>query len=554
MSGQGVDASEPPSVTLARSYRLGFRQLPDLTVGLEEELILVDPLALEPVASARWLLDRLEDPRFVAELRTVQLELACAAPDRRRAARRAWRRPGATVEVAQGRVRALAAGGHPTSLLPVAVTDLPRYREIEREFGWATRRGIPSGLHVHVALGDPDDALTVYNAARAYLPELAALAANSPSTKGPTGRSRLEPVEAHRGSSLLRCAADLPLVRLARRLRLLGRERRPLRRPQLPVVGPASAAGVRHAEFQVGICGPISIAHAAPGALYQSLVAWLRARFRAGESLPRHRTHAINENRWRAIRDGLDARLVDPESGVVEEARERLARLVLALEPTAELLGCAEELAEVWPLIERNGAVRQREIAEERGVSTASSRGWSRRPSSRVRPPPWPSLRASPAQSCMTAPERPRAGCAGARLRRGYWLRRCEGFDVLVGSRRIGSVEAVRFGRRHDAPDALIVTLRGWRRISVVVAVADVSAISAEAGRIELRSDPRGSPEAAPSSPPAWTARRPGLATPAHRRRRPSACTHPTQRLRAFLTGGARRRGRRPPPPRAAAL
>ena len=66
----------------------------------------------------------------------------------------------------------------------MTITDRPRYRLIARDHPWAVRRGLPSGLHVHVGLGDADEALAVYNAARSYLPELAALAANSPFFEG----------------------------------------------------------------------------------------------------------------------------------------------------------------------------------------------------------------------------------------------------------------------------------------------------------------------------------------------------------------------------------
>src|SRR5262249_14905699 len=105
------------------------------------------------------------------------------------------------VEALEGRVRLLGAGTHPTSTRPVGVTDRPRYRQIEADYPWIARRGLPSGLHVHVAVGAAHEALAVYNAARGYLPEVAALAANSPYFEG---------ADSGLASSRLKIADDQP--------------------------------------------------------------------------------------------------------------------------------------------------------------------------------------------------------------------------------------------------------------------------------------------------------------------------------------------------------
>ena len=83
-----------------------------------------------------------------------------------------------------------------------------------------------------------------------------------------------------------------------------------------------------------------SVEHtAAIAAIWQSLVAALAARLRAGERLPVHPTHVIAENRWCALRGRLDCELVEPETGEGEPARNRIARLLLELEPYASELG-----------------------------------------------------------------------------------------------------------------------------------------------------------------------------------------------------------------------
>ena len=63
-----------------------------------------------------------------------------------------------------------------------------RYRTLIDELQYAGRRELIYGLHVHVAVDDPDRAIRIVNALRAHLCELVALSANSPFWRGePTG-------------------------------------------------------------------------------------------------------------------------------------------------------------------------------------------------------------------------------------------------------------------------------------------------------------------------------------------------------------------------------
>jgi carboxylate-amine ligase len=158
-----------------------------LSVGLEEELILVDAHSLLPVDAVESVLARVErgDRCFAADLRACQVELRTparlTAADAGRELASARRRLFALLP---DHLRLLAVGTHPLVAAPVAVADRDRYHGIAREGSWGVRRGQPSGLHVHIGASDPDEALAVYNAARSYLPELIALTANSPFFEG----------------------------------------------------------------------------------------------------------------------------------------------------------------------------------------------------------------------------------------------------------------------------------------------------------------------------------------------------------------------------------
>jgi carboxylate-amine ligase len=360
-------AHAPANELLAAEFEQGFSQSLLPTVGLEEELVLVDPVSLEPASEAERVLSALDDPRFTAELRRAQIELVlpvCLTVAELGRELRAARN--LLVVALGGGLRALGAGAHPSAKLPLPVSDRPRYRQIARDHPWA--RGMPCGLHVHVAVGDPDEALAVYNAARSYLPELAALAANSPYFEG---------ADSGLASSRLKLTEELPRSGIPPAfcswrefaafvdwgsagglfpdLTYLWWDLRP--RPEYGTL-----------EFRIADAQSSPEDATAIAAVCQALVVSLGARHRAGEELPAHPAHVLNENRWLALRDGVEGFLVDPESGAPEPARERIGRLLLELEPHACELGCGDELSHAWRLLAANGACRQRAVAARSGV------------------------------------------------------------------------------------------------------------------------------------------------------------------------------------------
>ena len=76
----------------------------------------------------------------------------------------------------------------------------------------------------------------------------------------------------------------------------------------------------------------------------------------------------VSENKWRAIRRGLDARLYDFETKEEKGARETASSLVTRLRPVSQDLGCATELEGVLEILHRGtGAELQRAAYERRG-------------------------------------------------------------------------------------------------------------------------------------------------------------------------------------------
>lgn len=340
------------------------------TIGLEEELILLDPDSLRPLNGIEAVLAMVDDERrFKPEFRAAQIELVtpvCLTPADAGRELVSARRD--LVRELRGRVRVLAAGTHPSSIETVVVGGSARHRRIASEYPWAGRRGWPSALHVHVGIGDPDDALAVYNAARSYLPELAALAANSPYFEGRDSglaSSRLKLTEDFPRSGVppvfetwREFAAFVSWGRASGSFADVSFLWWDLRlRPEYGTL-----------EFRIADTQTTGEEAAAFAAVCHALVASLRARAQAGDPLPVHASHRINENRWRAIRDGLDGQLADLETGLVETTGERLERLLCELEPAAAETGCASELAAALSLLRGNGAMKQRASVAEHGI------------------------------------------------------------------------------------------------------------------------------------------------------------------------------------------
>jgi carboxylate-amine ligase len=356
---------------LAAAYRQAFESGPSLTLGVEDELLLLKPETLVPVNEVEKVLEILDgDPRFACEFRAAQLELITPAvarvPDARRelAAARAF-----ASQRVNGTVRFAAVGTHPLSTEPVVITPGDRYARMAAEYPWATWRGLPSGLHVHVAVRDSERALAVFNAARSYLPEIGALAANSPFYEGRD--SGLASVRMKLNEDLPRSGIPPSFESwdsLAEYLAwgaLGGAIPDPSHvwwdlRPNLRF----GTIEFRVADAQTQIADAGAVA-----ALCQALVAALAARYDACGKLPVHDTLRIAENRLSALRYGIHGRLVDLDTGIPVPTAAKIESIVTEVEPFAEQLGCRTDLLHAMSMLRENGADRQRAIAEREGLS-----------------------------------------------------------------------------------------------------------------------------------------------------------------------------------------
>jgi len=308
-----------------------FGESPALSLGVEEELMILDAETLEPVGAVDVLLRAVRGLDLPGTLKTemhasvVELNTGiCPDVDDAIAALRALRRAAADAARANGLVVA-AAGAHPTaSLESLPVVQEERYLEMIRLVGYAARRQGVNGLHVHVGVESGEQCHERLEAVLPWLPVVLALSANSPFVEGvDTG---MQSVRAGVLAELPRSGAPPAFGSYAgweswvERLVALGVMRDYTRiwwdvRPH-PRLGTLE---IRVADQ------PTSLART------ELLVRVLRDLV---EHAPPAETPRGDyaQNRWAAARFGLDAELIAPGGASLVSARE-LARQLLGTDP-----------------------------------------------------------------------------------------------------------------------------------------------------------------------------------------------------------------------------
>jgi len=347
-----------------------FDAVEPFTVGLEEEVMLLDPDTLDLAECAPALLRRLGDRPSPLKLELPASQIELVTPPRRsvpdaiadlRAAR------DELLVAAAGLVRLAAAGAHPFSASEGALNRGVRYERAAVEYGWAARRQLVCALQVHVAVGGSTRTLGVYNALREDLPTLAALAANAPLRGGQdTGLASVRPLI----SGLLPRQGIPPALtswdELADNLRW-GATAGTIPEPGFWwwELRPHPRFGTL--EIRVPDAQTTVIDAAAVAAVTHALVVELAERHDAGDLEPPAPSWRIAENRWSASRYGMEGTLADLRSGEPVPTRDHVEALIDRLEPVAKRIGAGDLLTDARRLAHHNGASRQRAVAAESG-------------------------------------------------------------------------------------------------------------------------------------------------------------------------------------------
>jgi carboxylate-amine ligase len=344
-----------------------FAEAPDLTVGVEEEFAILHPRTLDLVPRFAELRDAAQGDPVLRE--GVTGELICSEIEIISGAgadigdaltrQRERRRRLFALAAAEGAVLG-ATGTHPwADYREQPIIETEHYRRVEEGLKYVAWRNNTFSLHVHVGMRDIDRAVRVCDRLRPVLPLLLAISANSPYLDGiDTGLHSARTQSFTK--SFPRCGVPDAFGgwRAYREyIELLVRTRSIVEFTQVWwSVRPHFSFGT----VELRICD----AQATTGesdALAGLMVACIAQAARdvdEGAPLEDLPPRLIEETRWRAIRFGLDGRLIDFERSEERPAREAIDRLLAWTAPVRGELG----IEPVFP--ERNGAQRQRAMIE----------------------------------------------------------------------------------------------------------------------------------------------------------------------------------------------
>src|ERR671932_2298988 len=321
---------------------------PSYTLGIEEELMILDERSLALSNSIEAVLDSYEGEEDVKpELMESVLEIAVGPHRDTREAGEALRALRRAVAEAAGRrgLRIGSAGTHPTALWEEQrISARERYRDLVDSLRFVARQELIFGLHVHVGMDDREKAIHVANGMRVHVPILLALSANSPfwrsdatglaSSRMPIFRAfpRVGIPPYYEGwADYERRIGFMVDARVMEDYTWLWYDVRP--HPNLGTVE------MRAMDAQTRVEHTLALA-----ALIQAMVKELAAHWEAGKRLGHFPHQMLDENKWMAARHGLEGDLVDlPERRLVP-ARELARRLFDRLRGHAEDLGSASQL------------------------------------------------------------------------------------------------------------------------------------------------------------------------------------------------------------------
>ncbi|MGH3873198.1 MAG: carboxylate-amine ligase [Pseudonocardiaceae bacterium] len=339
------------------------------SVGVEEELLLVDPNGGHALALAGAVLHDGAAHGLAAELTRQQIETnttPCTSLDEVRSELRRWRRIAAQAAQASG--AQVAALG--TSPLPVApdITLSSRYRDIMDMFGATVEQQLTCGCHIHVEIDSDEEGVAVLDRIRGWLPTLLALSGNSPFWQGAdTGYVSFRSQVWNRWPS----AGPTELFGSAAAYRTTVQE--------MVKSGAILDAGMiyfdarlshRHPTLEVrvaDVCQHVDDAVLLAG-LTRALVETAAREWGAGQPLAPSRVELLRLAAWRAGRSGLDGSLINP-AGCPAPGKDVVRGLLGHLRPALEDFGDYDIVQLLLEAVcERgNGATLQRDVHRRDG-------------------------------------------------------------------------------------------------------------------------------------------------------------------------------------------
>ncbi len=263
----------------------------------------------------------------------------------------------------------VAASTHPIShWQDQKISEDERYELIVEEIQMVARSLLIFGLHVHVGVADQDRAIHIMNAARYFLPHMLALSTSSPFWLGHnTG------LKSYRSEVFKKFPrTDIPdhfdsHAAFQRYVELLIKtgcidngkkiywDVRP--HPFFPTLE------FRICDIPTRVDDTIAIA-----ALFQAIVAKLSKLIDKNLGFRLYRRMLIQENKWRAVRWGLDGKMIDFGKQKEVPVRDLVLELLEFVDDVLDDLGSRKEVEHVYTILQRGtSADEQLQIYRETG-------------------------------------------------------------------------------------------------------------------------------------------------------------------------------------------
>jgi glutamate---cysteine ligase / carboxylate-amine ligase len=336
---------------------------PAYTIGIEEELMILDASSFELVNAIETMLEATEAGEIKPELMESVLEISTEpcrnvheAGEQLRQLRRQVGQTAASKGLAIG-----SAGTHPFAMWEnQRIVARPRYRDLISALRFVARQELIFGVHVHVGIDDPDKAIHVANGMRVHMPILLGLSANSPFWRGDvTGLASVRtpifrafprvgiPPTYKDWADYEQRIEFMTRARVIEDYTYLWHDVRP--HPNFGTIEVRVMDSQTHVEHTIGLA-----------ALVQGLVRELSQHYESGQELSSYPFEMLDENKWLAARHGLEGELVDLPSSDRVATRALALRLIERMREHCQDLGSADELEAVVDLLDRgNGAARQ---------------------------------------------------------------------------------------------------------------------------------------------------------------------------------------------------
>lgn len=265
-----------------------------------------------------------------------------------------------------------SAGTHPISdWRDGKMAPSQRYAELIEQIQWPARKMQICATQIHVGVSDGDRAISIVNALATCIPHFLGLTASSPFWSGhDTGLASSRSVVF---GALPNTGPPPLLADWAEFEEVMGAQ---LRAGSIRTIKEVWWDVRPHPDYgtvEVRICDAVPTFREIGmlAALAQCLVQLFDTQLDRGYRLPARSPWIVKDNKWRAMRYGLDAYVITDDNGSTAQLRDEIYELLRDLEPVAWRLGCPEELAVADEVLQLGASYERQRAARACGRDLA---------------------------------------------------------------------------------------------------------------------------------------------------------------------------------------